>query len=197
MSRPIHALAVVLGIAAGAAHAQSPAAPPPLTAPPVVTIVTAPTPASPEMNRLMTTSQQLRDAIQALAGKPPGTERDIAIAKAQEALLRTQQAMRDLPAEYRASTASAIPPRGYDASVRTLMGAADSLRQAIHAMAREPAGERRNQAIREANRALLDTQVAMANAYDATAFPARGTATTTLGAGPSHCIWLGSMWGCR
>jgi hypothetical protein len=46
------------------------------------------------------------------------------------------------------------------------MKAADRLRQSVQAMAQQPAGERRNQAIFDANRALWDTQEAMASAYD-------------------------------
>jgi len=95
-----------------------------------------------------------------------------------------------------ATVSTAVPSpasAGYDQSVRALMAAADSLRASIHVMAREPAGEQRNQAIRDANRALIETQVAMANAYDATAFPHR---TATMGAGPLQCAWLGTMWGC-
>ena len=62
-----------------------------------------------------------------------------------------------------------------DRMARELMQAADSLRDAIHAMAERPAGPGRNQAIRDANRALLDLQAAMANAYDLTALQHKRT----------------------
>lgn len=196
MSRTNHVLAAVLATVACAAQAQVTRAAQPPSNPPVVAITAAPSTSSAEMQRLMASAQQLRDSIQALSQKTPGPERDLAIAKAQEALLKTQRAMLDLPPEYRTRTATLAPSGGYDPSVQALMNAAESLRKSIQAMAREPAGERRNQAIREANRALLDTQVAMANAYDVTAFPPH---TATLGAGPAtmQCTWLGTMWGCR
>jgi hypothetical protein len=194
MSSHKHVLAAVLGVFALASQAQvhGPAARPSTPAP-VVSISVAPATSTPEMQRLMDSQEELRQAIRSLAQKPPGTERDVAIAKAQEALSRTRQAMRDLPPEYRATAAASSANRGYDDSVRSLMDAADALRHAVQAMAREPAGARRNQAIRDANRALLDTQVAMANAYDATAFPQR---TASVGATPRQCVWLGTMWGC-
>jgi hypothetical protein len=108
-----------------------------------------------------------------------------------------------------AQTASVPATTGYAPSVQALMHAADSLRDSIHAMAREPASPERNQAIAQANRALLDTQVAMVNAYDHTAF---GGDTHTLGAGSAHlaqdrtvvidangihCTRLGTMTGCK
>jgi hypothetical protein len=88
------------------------------------------------------------------------------------------------------------------------MRAADQLRNSIHAMAREPAGPQRNQAIRDADRALLDTQSAMAQAFDASYASNQRATTTTLGAGPAartivvdtttmHCQRLGDMLGCR
>ena len=105
----------------------------------------------------------MRQSIQALADKPPGLERGHAIAKAHEALLQTQQAMVALPPEFR--TTGSVSTAAYDESVRKLMKSADSLRQAIQEMAQQPAGERRDRAIEEAQRALWDTQLAMASAY--------------------------------
>lgn len=99
-----------------------------------------------------------------------------------------------------AERASAQP--GYDASVRRLMNAADDLRASVHAMAQEPAGPSRDRAIQAANRALLETQVAMTNAYDHAAFGPQA-ATTTMGAGAApgtrvlHCEPLGAMQACR
>ena len=190
-------LAAVLATLAGASQAQVPGNPgvatPPSTRAAVVTTTTT-TASSAAMQRLDATAQELRQAIGLLARKPPGAERDVALAEAQKALLKTQQAMIDLPPEYRIIT-TARAPQGYDPSAKELMAAADSLRDSIHVMAREPASERRNQAIRDANRALLDMQASMANAYDATAFAPQ---TTTLGAGPAmQCVWLGTMWGCN
>jgi hypothetical protein len=115
------------------------------------------------MQALQESADRLRQSIQALADKPPGPDRDQAIAKAHEALLRTQQAMVALPPELR--TTGTVSTTAYDESVRKLMKSADSLRQAIQEMAQQPAGERRDRAIAEANRALWDTQLAMASAY--------------------------------
>lgn len=115
------------------------------------------------MQCLQEAADRLRQSIQALAQKPPGPDRDRAISNAQDALLRTQQAMmalrRDMRLTGMASTAD------YDKSVKQLMKSADSLRQAIQEMAQQPAGERRNQAIQQAHRALWETQTAMVDAY--------------------------------
>lgn len=196
---------LALAIVAGAACAQTPA--------PVVTTTTVTMqPASrAAMQRLSEASRRLSDAVRVLANKPAGPERDTAMREAQKALARTQQAMREMPREYRVATSRTTP--GYDASVQTLMHAADQLRDSIHAMAREAPGPRRNQAIHDANQALLDTQAAMAQAFDATyAFnqpPSSTTTTVTLGAGPAartivigpgsnaNCVKLGEMLGCK
>jgi hypothetical protein len=115
------------------------------------------------MQRLQEAADRLRQSIQALAQKPPGPDRERAIAEAHDALLGTQQAMMALPPELRSS--GTVSTAGYDESVRKLMQSADSLRTAVQAMAQQPAGKGRNQAIREANRALLDAQAAMVAAY--------------------------------
>jgi hypothetical protein len=116
------------------------------------------------MQRLQQAADRLRESIQSLAQKQPGPGRDQALAEAHRALLRTQEAMVSLPPELRSSGSVSIS--GYDESVRKLMKSADSLRYAIQQMAQQPAGNRRDEAIRDANRALLDTQAAMALAYD-------------------------------
>lgn len=115
------------------------------------------------MQRLTEAADGLRQSIQALAQQAPGPQRDRAIAEAHQALLRTQQAMMDLPPHLRSS--GSVSVAGYDESVKKLMKSADSLRQAIQEMAQQPAGERRNQAIRDANQALWNTQTAMIAAY--------------------------------
>lgn len=83
---------------------------------------------------------------------------------------------------------------GYDTSVRELMRSADALRDSIHALARQPAGPERNAAIREANRALLDVQAAMANAYDVTAMRHQ---PTTLAINTMHCDMLAGVRVCH
>lgn len=149
---------------------------------------------TPAMRRLTDAAQHLRESIRAMARKRPGPERDAAIAQAQRALHATQRAMLDLPPDLR--VAGMVDKSGYDGSVKKLMQSADTLRDSIHAMASEPAGPRRNQAIRDANRALMDTQVAMATAYDATAFNDRDH-SVTMGGPPRDCVRLGRMLGCK
>lgn len=195
---------LLLGVAAGTAQAQSFSAGPGT----VVESTTIVQPAGPGMDKLAASAQRLRDAIQLMAGKPAGPERDTAIAQAQAALRETETAMAQLPPAPVASTPAVRDTAGYDTSVRALMAAADALRASIHAIARQPAGPQRNQAIRDANRALLKTQVAMANAYDATSHP---QGTNVLGAGQdghavtrtitvkstTDCTRLGTMWACK
>jgi hypothetical protein len=204
MQRKLQMALLLLGVAAGAAQAQSF----PAGRGTVVESTTIVQPAGPGMDKLAASAQRLRDAIQLMAEKPAGPERDTAIAQAQAALRATEVAMADLPPAPVASSPAAKDTAGYDTSVRALMAAADALRASIHTIARRPAGPERNEAIREANRALLKTQVAMANAYDATTHP---QGTNVLGAGQgahsgtrtitvvseSQCTRLGTMWACK
>lgn len=115
------------------------------------------------MQRLTEAADRLRQSIQALAQKPPGADREQAISSAHDALMRTQQAMMALPPDMR--VAGTVSTADYDKSVKQLMKSADSLRQSIQEMAQQPAGERRNQAIQQAHRALWETQSAMLAAY--------------------------------
>lgn len=190
MRKPSLLVAAVLASAtcAGAFAQGTPASD---ARPPVLTEQPAYTPA---MRRLTDAAQHLRESIQAMARKPAGPERDAAIAQADRALRATQRAMLDLPPGLRVT--GMVDKSGYDGSVKKLMQSADTLRDSIHAMASEPAGPRRNRAIRDANRALVDTQVAMATAYDATALRDHGHAVT-MGGPPRDCVRLGSMLGCR
>ncbi len=185
-------------LAAALACAQAQAAGAPVATAAAATTAVQPVPA-PAMHKLTDASEHLRQAIEAMQGKPAGPERDVAIARAREALARTQRAMRELPPEWRLATP--VATASYDASVQALTQAADTLRESIHAMARQPAGAARDQAIREANQALLDTQVAMANAWDLAAFPPQAATppapgTRVLGAS-GHCVQLGDMMGCK
>jgi hypothetical protein len=192
MPRKLNLAVLTLGcaLATGWAPAQAMDAPATASASTVVQLQPNDTPA---MRKLRNSAQHLREAIQAMAQKPPGPERDRAIAEANQALLTTQRAMLDLPPQLRAH--GTVDTAGYGESVKTLMKAANTLRDSIHAMARQPAGPGRDQAIRDANRALLDTQVAMANAYDSTAFTQQHT--RQMGANGAHCVNLGKMLGCQ
>ncbi len=53
------------------------------------------------MDRLLIAAQSLREAAQALARQPAGSDRNRAIEQVNDALLMTQQAMLQLPAELR------------------------------------------------------------------------------------------------
>ena len=65
---------------------------------------------------------------------------------------------------YRNPTVSTVPAKPADAKpVETLEAAAQRLRDAIHALAKAPAGPQRTQAIRDGNRALMEVNEAMAN----------------------------------
>jgi hypothetical protein len=67
------------------------------------------------------------------------------------------------------------------------MSSADSLRHAIQEMAQQPAGERRNQAIEQANRALWDTQTAMVAAHQPGTSQSMGASSgSTASEGKSH-----------
>lgn len=60
-----------------------------------------------------------------------------------------------------AQTAGSTAPTNYGESMVRLQQAAQKLREAVQAMAQQPAGPRRNEAMRQANDALFDTQQAM------------------------------------
>jgi hypothetical protein len=113
------------------------------------------------MDELMRAAQRLRESIQALAQQQPGSERDIAVNAAREALYDTQQAMIQLPPELRNGQRSPGVAPAYSESMRQLQQASDRLYNALHAMARQPAGERRNAAMREAQEAQFETEYAM------------------------------------
>jgi len=115
---------------------------------------------SQSMDELMRAAQRLRESIQALAQQQPGAQRDLAMGAAREALHDTQQAMIQLPPELRNARSSAVAPDRSE-SMRHLQQASDRLYNALHAMARQPAGERRNAAIREAQEALFEAEYAM------------------------------------
>jgi hypothetical protein len=117
---------------------------------------------SKSMDELMRAAQRLRESIQALSQQQPGTERDTALNAAREALYDTQQAMIQLPPELRNTQRSGGVSPAYSESMRQLQQASDRLYDSLHAMARQPAGERRNAAMREAQEALLETEYAIA-----------------------------------
>lgn len=119
---------------------------------------TAPVNYGESMVKLQQAAQKLREAVQAMAQQPAGPQRNAAMDEAREALLETQRSMIDLPPELRMG--AGIEPN-YTQSMARLQEAAQRLRQAVQAMAQQPAGPGRTQAIQDANRALFDTQQAM------------------------------------
>jgi hypothetical protein len=135
------------------------------------------------MKDLMASTQRLRESIQAMAQQKPGPDRNAAINDAREALLEAQRAMISLPPDMRVK--DTVSPANYQKSMAELKAASDRLRQSVQAMADQPAGERRNKAIRDANKALWDTQQAMVavipNVDSSTA--STGSSSTTA---PSH-----------
>lgn len=134
------------------------------------------TKASEPMMHLQKAAQRLRESIQAMAQEKPGTRRNQAIKDAQDALVEAKGAMAQLPPEFRDSAPadSTGSTSGSGASGSTgsnkgdsskamerLQKAAQQLRESSQAMAQEPAGPRRNEAIRTSNRALMDVNEAM------------------------------------
>lgn len=61
--------------------------------------------------------------------------------------------------------ATASAPHHYDLAMANLQRATDALRASTHAMAGEPAGPRRNQAIRQAHAAIINADKAMSQLY--------------------------------
>jgi len=127
-----------------------------------------------ELERLLKAAQGLRGAIQGLAQKQPGAQRTVAIAMAHQALNLTNQAMSQLPPEMRAdptpasnpisgsgSTGSVGSQPDSPQSMEALQKAAEQLLKSVQAMVDEPAGERRDAAVKAAHQALYDTNQAM------------------------------------
>ena len=92
-----------------------------------------------------------------MAQQPAGTARNQAIRTANEALIDAQNAMLALPPELREGSGKTVDSR----AMRRLEQAAQQLREAVQAMAQQPAGAQRNEAARMAREALRETQQAM------------------------------------
>ncbi|MGQ0752700.1 MAG: hypothetical protein ACT4PS_19435 [Betaproteobacteria bacterium] len=115
------------------------------------------------MERLKQAADRLRKSIQEMADQPAGPRRNDAIKAAHAALRDTQSAMIQLPPELRLSSADGGSGTGYTDSMARLKEAAQKLRESVQAMADQPAGPRRNEAMDQAREALLETQQAMIN----------------------------------
>lgn len=167
------ALIVSIALATGVASAQTQ---PPAGAGPGMPLTAA---QQQSMVELQEAANRLRESIAAMKDKANAVDRHLAVQQAQEALIATQRAMSALPAEIRNAPAAATTTVKYRESVEKMMRAADSLRESIQAMAKLPPGDARNDAIRQANQALLETNAAMVMAY------APGTGTGAMGAAGS------------
>jgi hypothetical protein len=119
-----------------------------------------------------------------MAQQPPGERRNQAIKEAHQALYDTNQAMIQLPPQMRskdppsadkgatgktgssgaggtAGTSSSMSDAEYSRSMEKLQKSAQELREAIQAMAQQPQGQRRDEAIMEAHDALFDLNQSM------------------------------------
>ena len=112
------------------------------------------------MERLKEAAQRLRETIQTLATAPVGEKRNEAMDTARHALLETQQAMIDLPPGLR-TRSGPMSEAEYATAMDRLKEAAQRLRDSAHAMATQPAGQRRNEAINQVNAALLEVNEGM------------------------------------
>jgi len=107
---------------------------------------------------LQLAAQRMRDAIHAMAQAPAGAKRSQAIKDANRALAEVQAAMANLPPELLTAAAS---ESNYKQSIDRLQFAGDRLRDAAHALAEDPYSKRRNETIKDINKALLETQQVM------------------------------------
>jgi hypothetical protein len=115
---------------------------------------------SDSMARLQEAAQRLREGIQQIAQHPVGERRNGAISQAHKALFDVQQAMIHLPPELYLKEGRESLPNNTVAMER-LQQAAQKLREAVQAMAQQPAGDRRNAALKTTREALVETQQAM------------------------------------
>jgi hypothetical protein len=146
---------------------------------------------SQSMTRLSEAAQRLRETIQALANAPAGPQRNAAIATARQALLDTQQAMIDLPPDLRTANVQ-LNDAEYAKAMDKLKEAAQRLRDSTHAMATQPAGERRNAAIGQVNKALLEVNQAMVQLPWEPGGPSTARTGSTSGSGASGTTASGS-----
>ena len=112
------------------------------------------------VQNLEAAAQRLRDAIHALAKAPAGPQRNQAIHDGNRALMEVNEAMAALPPEMLTAQAS---ESSYRQSMDRLEQAAQRLRDATHALAADSNSTRRNEAIKDINRALHETQQVMAD----------------------------------
>jgi hypothetical protein len=110
------------------------------------------------VQNLLAAAQALRESIQRLARTEPGEKRTEAIREGNEALGKVQSAIVALPPELLLADAN---ESDYKKSLDKMRQASDRLHAAAVALANQPPGKRRNEAIRRVNTALLETNEAM------------------------------------
>jgi hypothetical protein len=103
-------------------------------------------------------AQRLRDAVHDLAQAPAGPQRNDAIHTANKTLIEVQSAMAELPPEVLALAGNESNDK---AAMDRLEMAAQRLRDATHALAREPLAAERADSMKTINKALIDTQQVM------------------------------------
>lgn len=109
---------------------------------------------------LLAAAQLLRESIQRMAQAPAGEGRTEAIRQGNEALLQVNSAIMALPSHLLLAGGNS---GDYGRAVTKMKAASDKLYAAVHALAKEPGSAARNQAIREVNEALAETNTAMVN----------------------------------
>jgi hypothetical protein len=110
------------------------------------------------LENLELAAQRLRDAIHAMADAPAGPRRNQAINDADRALIEVNNAMGSLPP---GMLLSEEKEGDYKKAIDRLQQSSDRLRDAAHALAKDPASAKRNETIREINKALAETQQVM------------------------------------
>ena len=102
--------------------------------------------------------QRLHDAIHAMSKAPAGAQRNQAIKDGNRALAEVHVAMANLPSDLRIAAAS---EGNYQKAIDRLQLAADKLRQSTQALATDAYSKRRNETIKDIDKALLETQQVM------------------------------------
>ena len=107
---------------------------------------------------LLAAEQRLREAIQAMAQAPAGDKRTTAIRQGNVPLREVQGGVVRLPSNLLLANAT---ESDYRKAMDKLQRAAQRLREAAQALAQEPAGPKRNAAIKQINEALVETNQVM------------------------------------
>lgn len=133
------------------------------------------------IQNLRAAAQNLRESIQNLARMPAGEKRTEAIKEGNEALIKVQSAIAALPPELLTADAN---ESSYKKSLEKMKLASDRLYSAAEALANQPPGKARSDAVKKVNSALLQTNEAMLtglqlSAADASKSPMKGSAAVT------------------